>query len=149
MTTKEAYKKFGIKDKEIYELGKLGLSGITKDGRKWIIPDDTRVLISAMQIRRFLLQILMVKNNEGYLFQRDICVDLDKLKDLINQQYNNGFISGLAKGKSAEKVLKNAKLTDKGIAFVLGNQLSEQLIENKQININILNINNNIGLVNL
>lgn len=135
--TKQAEKKFHISKKQIYELGKKGLCGIHKEGKKWVIPDNTKILISVSEIRRFLIQVIKYKNNSGYTFPRDLCPTEIILKELVNQQYHNGFIGSTAKGSNAIEILENVILTEKGIDIAIGDAQKPQMINIQNFNVNI------------
>lgn len=147
MKVKEAEKVFSISRREIYELGRLGWSGIVKNGREWIVPDDTEVLLSVEDIRLFLYHILRYKINEGYVFPRKICPDDSILKIIINQQYKNGLIGNLATAGDFDLILKNIELTDEAIDLIIGSTRSKSLKSNIDVKIN-LNPTISVGVVN-
>jgi len=147
MNVKEAEKLFFIKKEEIYKLGKIGWSGVTKNGREWNVSDDTEVLLSVSDIRLFLYHLLRYKNNDGYVFPRKMCPDNNTLIAVINQQYGNGLIGNMAIGEDFETILKNVKLTEEAIELVIGKTQSMKFKSIAGVKVNI-NPSINIGLVN-
>ena len=148
MDTKQAEKHFHLSSAQIYELGKKNLCGIHKVGRMWQIPDETKILIPYIEIRRFLFQILSYKNNPGYVFPRDLCPNDDMLKELINQQYLNGFVGEKAIGNSASEIINNIKITDKGINLLFGKDVARKLTVIGTFKVDI-NPTVNVGLINI
>jgi hypothetical protein len=93
MTTKQASITFKLDEKEIRKRNKEGMIiGSTKEKGLIIIPDETKILPSKVQIQSFLFQIFKYKNNPAIVISRHMCPTIEHLKILAEYLYSKGYI---------------------------------------------------------
>lgn len=147
MTVKEAANKFGRNENEIRAIIRDGFLLAHKEKGKYIIPNDTQIIISKTEIQIFLLQIIKYKNNEHYVISRKGCPCFEELKILADYLYINGLIGQINTYKNEDEFFQKAKLTDKGFDLILGTVTKKAKNDIKFSIIPSLNIN--VGLVNV
>lgn len=136
MTMKEAAKKFNLDEKELRNRRKAEMIlGVHKEGRYIVIPDETEIIPSKQSIQTFLLQILKKKNNEGYIFPRNLCSDKKDLAALLHYLFVRGFI-GEYDTENPETVLHGEVcLTEEGIEYIFGQKKYQALNASMPVNL--------------
>lgn len=146
MTTAEARTRFNIDEKELRKrIDTDMVIGIRKEGRKFVIPDDTLIIPSKMEIVAFLLQILKYKNNPSITISRGLCPSEDSLKAVLKYLYLRGFIGEYVYSKSLHSTFDTISLTDSGISYILGNAHSKKIEAVASVPVTV---NLNFALVN-
>lgn len=142
MNTKVASEKFNLDKKVIYTLCKDGLiKGAHKENKKWVIPDNTAVILTKSSIKHILIQILKLKNVNNCPISY---VDIDSLDNLIiciNYLFKMGYISKYDKTETdINKVLLSCVFSDEGFEIVLGknNQNKIAININCDLNFNLI-----------
>lgn len=128
MTTAEACVRFNIDKNELSNRIKANMViGIRKDGRSIVIPDDTLIIPSKMDIKAFLLQILKYKNNPNITISREHFPQEDSLMAVLDYLYRRGFIGEYSCATSIQSTFDTISLTDSGISYILGEGVSKKL----------------------
>ena len=148
MNVKDASKIFKIDEKEIRNRKKAGMIiGCIKEKGRIVIPDETRIIPSKIEIQLFLLEILRYKNNTNVTISREFCPDSLRLEIILEYVYKRGFIGEYTFDSNIEVVFSRISLTEKGMQYLLG----EGKINNMN-NYNVLPVSINpqvkIGIVN-
>lgn len=151
MTVKEASILFGKDESRIRESIKEGMvPGIRKAKGRYVIPDDTKIIPSKMDIRFFLLEVIKFKNNPNVVISRSSFPDVDSLSALLELVYRLGFIGEYSlNDMDVQTAFKVIQLTDKGLELLVGRS-SMNALSKYQINLLPINmsITNQIGLIN-
>lgn len=146
MTVKEASVIFKLDETEIRKrINQDMVIGSTKDKRKFVIPDTTKIIPSKQEIRSFLFQILKYKNNNSYIVSRELCPDDIRLEVLMEYLYLRGFIDSCICSNGIKSAFEEIKLTDRGLNYILDANSNKKLDPHIALPI-ALNVN--IGLVN-
>ena len=140
MTTKEAAERSNKTVAQIRQaIHDKFLEGAIQNG-KYVIPDDTPIIIIKQEVQAFLLQILKFKNNEYTVISRSLCPELEKLRVLSEYLYKKGFIGYVGRFDTEKEFFSKAQLTDEGFALATENAVvktkDNKLSFNPSININ-------------
>ena len=149
MNTKEAAEKFKLDIQEVRNRkdDEMILGARTVKGRI-VIPDDTAIIPSKQDIQAFLLEILKFKNNPSTTISRKLCPDEESLRSVVEYVYKRGFIGEYEFRSSINSLFQNLRLTDEGLAYVIGagrlNQMTTYSIHpitlNPELSIGLINI---------
>ena len=143
MTVKEASVKFGKSEKQIRRIIDDELLEHSRNGRNIIIPDDTEIIISKIEVQSFLWQIVAYKNNNHCVISRELCPELSQLQVLTKFLYQHGFIGEYSEYSTGDDFFEKVQLTDRGLKYVLDKNKAVKFYKPFELTI-IPNIN--IGL---
>lgn len=149
MTTKQASDTFCIPVRTIRDLCRQNkIADVVKNGREYIIPDDTPVIITDDKAKAFLLQLLKFKNNPDIVLSQCGIDSEQKGRTFLRYLLSQNLIGECDYCDDYRQLLRNMQITDHGFDFLLGSIAKEP----KSININIevsnnVNNNANIGLI--
>ena len=144
MTTKEASIKFQISENDIRKSIRDGMFYATKKSGRYIIDDEIEFIPIKCMVQAFLFQILRFKNNPQIALDYSLCLDEYRLKIVTDYLLRRGYISQFKFNADIKCLFKEITLTDRGIAFALGNDV----IKKRNVTIN-LTFPIKIGVVNL
>lgn len=126
MTTKQASITFKLDEKEIRKRNKEGMIiGSTKEKGLIIIPDETKILPSKVQIQSFLFQILKYKNNPAIVISRHMCPTIEHLKILAEYLYSKGYIGEYKPFVTINSFFDNVQVTEEGIRCIFDNNTAK------------------------
>lgn len=146
MTTKEASDKFKLNIEDIRSACNDNLiPNAYKPSGKWIIPDDTEIILTKMQARKILLDILKYKNNNLGIISGEYTHNSKNLDKAINLLAILGFIGEYTFNLDIKSLFNTIQLTETGFALLIGGNTDKS----KNIYFNLVNFNLNIGLLNL
>ena len=137
MTTKEASIKFKLDMKEVQQRVRDQMITVTHDGRKIVIPDDTKMIPSKKEIQSFLFQILKFKNNPSITVSRVLCPDETSLSIVMEYLYQHGFIGEYRFNSDIQQLFQDISLTESGFTFLFGERAVKVLGESTSIPINL------------
>ncbi len=146
MNVKEASASFHIPESTIRKLCKENkIPGVRKEkGTGYIIPGNTKMIITDQVAKAFLWQLLRYKNNNGIV----LCVASwdtpEKLEMIRSHLIKQNWVGNCKPSDSLPALLNEMQITDEGWKFLLG----EKTFAKAQISLNP-SIPINIGLVNV
>lgn len=131
MTTKEAASVFNIDERIIRTLCKENkIHGVTREkgeNGRYVIPDETVLIVTDENARYFLYQLLKFKNNPKMIFPV-ACLDREeKLKAWYGYLREQGLIGDCEYSSDLNTLLSRMSLTEEAIAMVFGKKNSSML----------------------
>ena len=142
MTTKEAAERSGKSINTIRKLCKEQLiPGAIKRSNKWIIPDETRVILDRMEIKTVLIQIIKYKNNPCVVVSRKLFHNDQVMSETIKLLYKLGLIGDYEWKTEIKELFSSIMLTDEGLKMVIPERRTFKLGSISVINVKI-------GLIN-
>ena len=139
MTTAQASECFHIDTKEIRTLCKEKLiPDAYRFKGKYVIPDDTKVILSKNQIRMILLHLLKYLNSDKHLLP-ELLNDEIKRSCVLECLYHLGFIT--YESLSLEKV----RITDEGFSFLFEGKHNSWKFDTS---LSLISFSPKIGLIN-
>ena len=141
MTTKEAADCFNLNERVVRTLCKENkIHGVTKINGKYVIPDESIMIITDENAKAFLLQLLKFKNNSDMTLSSAGADTEDKLRTWLEYLISQGLIGFCEFSPDYRTLLTRMSLTDKGFDVVFGKKqyftLSGLTVE-PSVNINI------------
>lgn len=146
MTTKEAASIFNIDERTIRALCKeQKINGVTrgKNGR-YIIPDDTTLIVTDENARYFIYQLIKFKNNPKMVFPVRNLDEPEKLRVWYEYLRDQGLIGNCQFSTDLNTLLSQMSLTEEAIAMVFGQKKSSVLDKihfNPSFNLNVASLN--------
>lgn len=147
MTVNGAFRIFKLSEKDIRKCCKDGMvKGAYKNKNRWIIPDETKIILTKKQVQEFLFQIIKFKNNPNLPISRELCETEEKTKILFDYLFELGLLGEYVFLSNIKSLFYDVQITDKGFELLMGSYY-------RKINVNLIEtfnlININVGLVNL
>ena len=148
MNVKEASRKFNLDEKGVRKrCSDHMVRGVYKEKGKIVIPDETTIIPSKIDIQNFLFQILKYKNNNSIAISRTLCPGEKELHELCKYLYMRGFVGEFNFTNNIQYLFNNIKLTDDGLAFVFG-RLYEKISSERYSKLNV-NPTANFSFINV
>ena len=123
MTTKEAAEHFNLSEKVVRTLCKeKKILGVTKPNGKYLIPDNTVMIVTDENARAFLLQLVKYKNNPGIILSNAGADTEEKLHTWHEYLLSQGLVGPCEFSANYRTLLDGMSLTDKGFDVVFGKQ---------------------------
>lgn len=148
MTTKDAASIFNIDEKKIRTLCKENkIHGVTREkGEKgrYVIPDETVLIVTDENARYFLYQLLKFKNNPKMIFPVACLDSTEKLNAWYEYLREQGLIGDCEFSSDLNTLLSRMSLTEEAIAMVFGKKDSSILDKihfNPAFNFNVASLN--------
>lgn len=150
MTIKKAKERFGIDDKTLQKLCRdsraenIPYIEAVKINNKWIIDDNTNIIITKQQITDVLYQLLKYKNNKNATISRRCFPNDEVLYMTYKKLYSLGFVTqGLSNFTNLDQLFSMLMVTEEGFDFLFKNKSRNRIDDLPPIQ--IFNFNTKIG----